>query len=278
MYSLHQYNGPKEVHYLFVDGGCLRAEIDQLTAKYCPSHPIELDYSRLAAPYSKVFYYGAVPVREAGEAEDTYSERTRAQRELLDRLGNLDRFHVYEGDARKRRSKGGMEQKKVDVLIAVDMLTHTFRRNMHRATLLTGDVDFKPLIDALVREGMFVNLWYPPKSTSRELTDAADGRVRLDVRSLSELTTQRFRQLSQIPSSQFGYARRPDTQPYFSWVDQHHEECQLFRRGEFHELVARVESNGNKQILITHRDIDKVAMYAADAFDLIVPKNVKEAA
>ena len=35
-------------------------------------------------------------------------------------------------------------------MIAVDMLTHPFDRNMERATLLAGDLDFKPLLDALV--------------------------------------------------------------------------------------------------------------------------------
>jgi hypothetical protein len=69
-------------------------------------------------------------------------------------------------------------------MIAVEMLTHSFRRNMHEATLLTGDLDFKPLIDALVQEGMFVTLWYPPGTTSKELIAAADRSQRLSVASV----------------------------------------------------------------------------------------------
>jgi uncharacterized LabA/DUF88 family protein len=53
---------------------------------------------------------------------------------------------VAAGDARRRR-KVGLQHKKADVMIAVDMLTHPFRHNMHQTTLLTGDNDFKPLID-----------------------------------------------------------------------------------------------------------------------------------
>jgi uncharacterized LabA/DUF88 family protein len=48
---------------------------------------------------------------------------------------------------------------------------------MHQATLLTGDNDFKPLIDALVQDGLFVTLMYPPDETSRELMQAADART-----------------------------------------------------------------------------------------------------
>src|ERR1700758_3378597 len=46
--------------------------------------------------------------------------------ELFKRLRSTDGVHVYEGDVRKRRHKGGLEQKMVDVMLAVDMLTHSF--------------------------------------------------------------------------------------------------------------------------------------------------------
>ena len=73
---------------------------------------------------------------------------------------------------RRSRGRRGPEQKKSDVMIAVDMLTHTFRR-VQEAILLTGDLDFKPLIDALVNDGMFVTLWHPPQAI-KELIAAAD--------------------------------------------------------------------------------------------------------
>jgi uncharacterized LabA/DUF88 family protein len=55
---------------------------------------------------------------------------------------------------------------------------------MNEATLLTGDLDFKPLIDALVQEGMFVTLWYPHGSTSKELIAAADRSQRFSISSV----------------------------------------------------------------------------------------------
>ena len=87
------------------------------------------------------------------------------------------------GDAKRN------EQKKVDVMIAVDMLAHTFRRNMHEATLLTGDNDLRPLVDALIHDGMFLNLWYPTGETSIEFLRAADTRRPLGIRTARSLLT-----------------------------------------------------------------------------------------
>ncbi len=90
-------------------------------------------------------------------------------------------------------------QKKIDVMIAVDMLTHTFRRNMHQATLLTSDLDFKPLLDALVHEGMFVTLWYPPNDTNKELVAAADRRQPFGIRDVGAALTDTSKHLITIP-------------------------------------------------------------------------------
>jgi uncharacterized LabA/DUF88 family protein len=170
------YTGPSEIKYLFIDGGCLRACLERISEVYADNQALRIDYETLTKGYSKVFYYDALPGRRSSETEteEEYRARTSAKRSLFDQLSSLDRFHVYEGDVRRSTSRRGPEQKKIDVMIAVDMLTHSFRRNMHQATLLTGDLDFKPLLDALVQEGMFVSLWFPPGETSKELKSAAD--------------------------------------------------------------------------------------------------------
>jgi uncharacterized LabA/DUF88 family protein len=160
------YPSAKEIRYLFIDGGCLRFCLQRMSIIYTGGAALSVDYTKLTRNWSKVFYYDALPERKSNEDETAYRARTALQRELLDHLSSLDRFHVYEGDVRRSASRRGPEQKKIDVMIAIDMLMHSFRRNMHEATLLTGDLDFKPLIDALVQEGMFVTLWYPLGITS----------------------------------------------------------------------------------------------------------------
>lgn len=171
------YRGAEKVKYLFIDAGCVNSMLDSLSKELLGGAAIEVDYRQLAGDYQKVFYYDCLPARKPDESEAGYQERIKPKTQLFNRLKSLDKFHVYEGTARYRKNlKEGQEQKQVDIMIAVDMLRHCVRRNMHEATLLTGDLDFKPLIDALVQEGMYVSLWYPKGRANHELLDAADSR------------------------------------------------------------------------------------------------------
>jgi len=114
------YNGPQEVHYLFVDGGALREYIKNLAERYFDAQVFDLDFHALAKGFTKTFYYDALPVREYGEGEEDYNQRISKQKSVLDTAASTDGVHVYEGDAR-RRKKRGLEQKKVDVMLTVDI-------------------------------------------------------------------------------------------------------------------------------------------------------------
>jgi uncharacterized LabA/DUF88 family protein len=49
------------------------------------------------------------------------------------------------------------------------MLRHGFDGNMEKAVLLAGDLDFRPIVEALVRRGVFVEVWYEKNSAAQEL-------------------------------------------------------------------------------------------------------------
>ena len=70
---------------------------------------------------------------------------------------------------------------------------------MNKATLLTGDMDFKPLLDALVQEGMYTTLLHDPKSTSKELLYAADSNEVLSLNRIYGITTEDFKQRHPAP-------------------------------------------------------------------------------
>jgi uncharacterized LabA/DUF88 family protein len=186
------------IEYLFVDGASLTGYLANLSAKYFNGETFDLDFAQIGSNFTKVFYYDVIPIRTDQEDETQYEQRIAPQRKLLHRLASTDRVHVYEGDARKR-TKRGLEQKMVDVMLTVDMLTHSFRRNMQRATLFTGDQDFKPLVDALVLEAMFVTLWYPPGETNPELIAAADSRMPMQFGGLTTLLTPESRERFKLP-------------------------------------------------------------------------------
>lgn len=212
--------------YLFVDAGCLHFRVRQFEEKY--GSPVEVNWWSIAAGYRKIFYYDAFPVREDGEEEAKYNLRVAPIRELHEKLAALDRFRVYEGDARTRRG-AGRQQKKVDVMIAVDMLIHTIRRNMEEASLLASDVDFKPLLDALVTEGMFVTLIYNPKSTNRELLASADARVPMTDRQIYNWLDDVSKTRVPFPSVS-GHSHQPnfhEGETMVVWSDERHGEVAL---------------------------------------------------
>jgi hypothetical protein len=103
-----------------------------------------------------------------------------------------------------------MAQKEVDILIAVDMLTHCHNRNMHSATLLAGDLDFRPLIETLVREGMYVELQYERSSANAELVAGADARRELDLYGLHNMLDHAFRSANPLPNRYQSVVRTPD--------------------------------------------------------------------
>lgn len=168
-----------DVKYLFIDGGCLRATLKNLSDRYFDGRELRINYSSLKGSHLKAFYYDAIPAMKPNETDEEYVKRVQPRVALHEQIAKLPGYHIYEGDSRIRRKQ--VQQKEVDVMIAVDMLTHTFRGNMGRATFIASDVDFKPLLDALVREGMFVELIYPPTETSQNLVDAADERQPLSI-------------------------------------------------------------------------------------------------
>lgn len=191
------YRGPKEIKYLFIDGGCLRQFAEDATARY-PSFSIcNIHWAQLVSGYNKVFYYDSLPPRKKDEEEGAYLKRIEKNETFFDDLRAISGVHVYEGDARRRRKV--VQQKKVDIMIAVDMLTHSFRRNMHQATLLTADLDFKPLVDALVQDGMQVELWYPHGKPNKELIYAADKRIPLTFQNLHGWSYEAYRKLYPLP-------------------------------------------------------------------------------
>ena len=187
-----------DTKYLFIDGGCLRATLKNIADRYFGGGPITIDYARLKSDHKKAFYYDAIPAMKHNESDGDYAARIRPRIELHNHIATLPGYHIYEGDSRIRRKQ--VQQKEVDVMIAVDMLTHTFRGNMDRATFIASDIDFKPLLDALVREGMFVELRYPPLDTNQDLVNAADHRTPLAIDSIYPILNRESQKLIELPS------------------------------------------------------------------------------
>ncbi|WP_152606461.1 NYN domain-containing protein [Aquabacterium sp. NJ1] len=168
--------------YLFIDGNYFQQAWEKFNSFWFDGKG-RFSYPQLSAHHKKIFYYDALPSKKDNESDEEFGARLKAKHDFFNYLRGLSRWHVYEGIS--KRARGGIaRQKEVDVLIAVDMLTHTHRKNMEELTFIAGDQDFRPLIDAVVREGMNVNLWYGSGSVSEDLKNTADSSMCMDVFSL----------------------------------------------------------------------------------------------
>jgi hypothetical protein len=156
-------------------------------------------------------------------------------------------------------------------MIAVDMLTHSFRRNMHQATLLTGDLDFKPLIDALVQEGMFVTLWYPPSTTSQELIAAADRSERFNVVSIYDaLAEPRPFMIPKVLAT----PNKGDYAPTLMQWSIDGRSVKLMKDGETFVVAADNNPNPGYLTYYEHRDLALLRAYLDEAWALSLPESI----
>lgn len=178
-------------NYLFIDGNYLRRAYEDTMRQIFPANAVSqrtLNFPTIkkAAQASKVFYYDTVDGDKA-DADD--------RRQFIEFLNGLDGFHIREGTVSTREKK----QKQVDVALAVECLTHAFHKNVWHVSLLAGDLDFKPLVDALVNLGIHVHVFYERKSGNRKLYRAADVGVPITLRTFWEWSTADFRAANPCP-------------------------------------------------------------------------------
>lgn len=139
--------------YLFIDGEYLRrVHNDALQSVFNRDGELAFELVKHEARAQRVFVYDCLDdLRRAGESESAYEGRIATQESFFDGIRSLNGVHVRLGSLRGTPKR--FRQKEVDVLLATDMLTHGYDGNMRQAILIAGDLDFRPIVEALVRRG-----------------------------------------------------------------------------------------------------------------------------
>lgn len=189
--------GSQVVSYLFIDGAYL-STFAKNAGNLWYGEPAEIDYRVIGGGFRKIFYYDCLPAKTDKESDEEFAAKVSEREIFFDSLRSIDGWHVSEGLA-KWKKKSGSRQKEIDISISVDMLTHTYRKNMDQLTFVAGDQDFRPLLEAVVREGMYVTLKYGAISISRELMHAADAKAELGYYELHALCTSDFKNRHPLP-------------------------------------------------------------------------------
>ena len=208
----------------------------------------------------------------AGEDDNAHSARVAPKRQELAQIERQPGYHVRTGEARHRRRRGN-EQKMVDVQFAVDALLMASRGLFQSCTLLTGDLDFKPLVSALVEMGVDVQLLYPKGETNDDLKAAADSAAPPTI-AVCQSWISDASPTPALPHAGLNFqGPRAMVAHSVEWQDDRYGQCFVERHDNAFQLITE----RSPQNPLTHRlemsasDPVVLRTYAEDVFDLIVP-------
>ena len=168
----------------FIDAGYLNnilknfynvSKIDhcKLSNELCPKQELLRTYY-----YDCKCYMSDPPTQEE-------RERQANQDKFWKRLMLLPQFECRFGRLEKRidpvNQTPFFEQKRVDVLFAVDLVSLSSKHLITDAVLITGDSDMIPAIQIAKNEGIIVTLYYMPGATTHhELLETVDIAIPID--------------------------------------------------------------------------------------------------
>lgn len=173
---------PEPISYLFVDGSYLTYVLDGYRDRL--GVDFEFDYRALSMDHRKTFYFDSPQGTNDQKVQESYLAENS---QFWNSLRRIDGFHVLTGEIKKDRKGRGFIQKRVDVMLTVQMMSHMMKGNMQKCALLAGDSDFVPLVEALVAEGLDIEVISQSKSCSVDLINAADIRSNIDIFWLKKL-------------------------------------------------------------------------------------------
>jgi uncharacterized LabA/DUF88 family protein len=167
---------------LFLDGAyfqkLLRAEFSSA----------QIDFHRLALAMAggremlRTYYYDCLPYQSANPTKEERERFSRKQR-FFSALEHLPRFQVRQGRLEYRGLKDNgepiFEQKRVDILLGVDLVLLAAKSQISDAAILAGDSDFLPAIEAAKAEGVVMHLFHG-QYPHHDLLAACDERTRID--------------------------------------------------------------------------------------------------
>lgn len=160
---------------IFIDGGYLNSILKMLVIK-------NLDYKKLCdniceriAKISPVvrlrtYYYDCLPL--ICDNKDRDKKRLADKQRFLQRLKRLPRFAVKLGKLQKIGDS--FKQKRVDVLMSLDIVDMAFDKTVDHIVVIAGDSDFLPAIETAKDYGAIVHLYYHPQSIHNEVLDVID--------------------------------------------------------------------------------------------------------
>jgi uncharacterized LabA/DUF88 family protein len=136
----------------------------------------EIDFFSVASGCDRLYYFDALPVKKENQSDSDFGTDLDKKEKFLDGIRCRPKCHVRDGISRLRgRNKNNrIEQKGVDTLLAIEVLQLIYRNVVDVAEIVTGDIDFYPLFEALQQTKAMGVLVCEERSSSRELRNCPD--------------------------------------------------------------------------------------------------------
>ncbi|MBN1531081.1 MAG: NYN domain-containing protein [Spirochaetes bacterium] len=171
---------------IFIDGAYVLSHLKQ--TNLAPNYRDLADYLlkplRKSVPLDLLrcyFYY--CPPWMSPEPTDAEKKRMAEHEAFMEEITSLERWSVRLGKLQRRWDghRETFEQKRVDVLLSVDMVRHTAAGHIQHAIVVAGDSDFIPAIESAKESGATVSLWCGDENTvHKDLVDLSDVVHRID--------------------------------------------------------------------------------------------------
>lgn len=170
---------------LFVDGGYLDKILDPMR------HGRKIDYHLLLAnivskagldrEIIRIYYYHCLPYQNDPPTAEQSLKLSGAQR-FFRALQRTPRFEIRLGRLAYRgndsEGKPIYEQKRVDLLLGIDLTLHAAKRTLDEIFIIAGDSDFIPAIHAAKAEGIITYLAHGPYPHD-DLLDEVEERIEI---------------------------------------------------------------------------------------------------
>ena len=171
---------------IFIDGAYVlpQFKLHDITPNYKELADYLLKSLRKQVPLDllRCYFYYCAPWMSP---EPTNNELKRMEEfeAFVQDIRSIERWAVRLGKLQRRWDgyKEYYEQKRVDVLLSVDMVRHAASGHIQHVILVAGDSDFIPAVEAAKESGATVSLWCgDEKTVHKDLVDLADIVNRFD--------------------------------------------------------------------------------------------------
>ena len=156
---------------IFIDGGYLRSELNKFG-----NLPLDfLKFSEKIASITKSerlrsYYYDSLPIKIPGNKKS--EDLLKTKKKFCCSLSLLPQFEVKFGEL--QYIKGVYKQKKIDVLMSLDIVDKCFEKQIQYAILVAGDSDFIPAIQKAKNHGAIIHLIARKETVNKELLREVD--------------------------------------------------------------------------------------------------------